>query len=197
MPRSSSTVPNYSDHFARWEWNSLKYRAAADVANITRRHLVRWKKHPQFDALVRGILGDVQHSARDEIVTTKAGRLRILIDLHNKLLAIIEARAERHADEREWAAGESTGLIVTKESVGNTYSREAAVDVALVKQIQSIQEQIAKELGQWDSSINVRHTGRVDHVHRSLAHSQLTDEQLEFLEAIALDIQAKEHAVVD
>src|SRR5690606_12421430 len=117
--------------------------------------------------------------------------LRILVDLHNKLWAIIEARAERYAEEREWAAGESTGLIVTKETWGKTNSQEAVADIAIVKQIQSLQEQIVKELRDWDTSVNIKHSGRVDHVHRVPEGLRtLTDDELDKLEELAERIRA-------
>jgi demethoxyubiquinone hydroxylase (CLK1/Coq7/Cat5 family) len=114
------------------------------------------------------------------------------VDLHNKLLAIIEARMAAYADERSWAAGESTGLIVTKESWGNTDSREAQVDLGLVKQIQSLHEQIVKEQRDWDTSVSVKHMGRVDHVHRNPDLKQLTDDELDALERIAHRVHQSE-----
>jgi transposase-like protein len=201
------TVPE-SSAFLGWTWNAARYRAAAQIADgtfkdsdiakqagITARQLRKWKKQPEFAALVHAITSDATSAIRDEIVASKAGRLRVLVDLHNKLLAIIEARMAVHADERVWAAGESTGLIVTKESWGNTDSREAQADLGLVKQIQSLHEQIIKEQNNWDTKLNVRHSGRVDHVHRSIPHTNLSVDQLEALETIAADAYEREHAV--
>lgn len=194
---ADATVPKSSE-LVTWQWDACRYRAAAQVADgtlkdapiakqagITTRQLRKWKKQPEFSALVHGITADAGASIRDEVVASKAGRLRILVDMHNKLLAIIEARAERHANEREWAAGESTGLIVTKETWGKTNSQEAAVDLGLVKEIRSLHEQIVNELNDWDTSVSVKHSGRVDHVHRTAKYDNLSDDELDALERIA------------
>jgi hypothetical protein len=197
-----------SANVSKWAWDAAKYRAAAQLADgrvpdreiakqagVNQRQIDRWKKQPSFAALVAAITDKAADAIRDEAVASKAGRLRILVDLHNKLLAVIEARAERHADERAWAAGESTGLIVTEETWGKVESRKAAVDTATLKELRSYQEQIVKELNDWDTSVSVKHSGRVDHVHRVTPHDNLTVDQLEALEAIALDAFAKEHAI--
>lgn len=166
----------------------MKIGDIAKQAGITERRLHMWREQPEFAALVRAITGDAASAIRDEVVASKAGRLRILVDLHNRLYAIVEARAERHADERDWAAGESTGLIVTKETWGKTNSREAQADIAIVKQIQSLHEQIVKELNDWDTSVSVKHSGRIDHVHRTAKYDTLSDEELEALEHLAVKV---------
>lgn len=196
-PAQPKTLPKTS-HNSGWGWTASRYRAAAQIADgtltlsqiakqagITRRQLTTWRNQPEFIALVNAISGDAFEAIRDEVVSSKAGRLRILVDLHNKLLAVIEARMAAHADERPWAAGESTGLVVTKESWGNTDSREAQVDIGLVKQIQSLHEQIVKEQRDWDTSVNVRHSGRIDHVHRNPDLKALSDDEIDRLEELA------------
>lgn len=190
--------------------DAAKYRAASQLADgvmtdaaiakeasVAVRQLHRWKKEPAFAALVQGLIGEAADAIKHEAVATKAGRLRILTDLHNKLLVIIEARAERHAIERAWAAGESTGLIVTKETWGKTRSQEASVDASLIRELLNLQERIARELGQWDfGKLDVKHSGRVDHVVRvpQQLHN-LSDDELDALERIALKAQDAEHEV--
>lgn len=205
-PPAQSTLPETSTKPA-WSWNAARYRAAAQIADgvlkdreiatqagITTRQLRTWKKHPDFATLVQAITTDATSSIRDEVVATKAGRLRVLVDLHNDLLAIKEARAAARAEERDWAAGESTGLVVTRETWGKTNSREAEVDLGLVKQIQSLHEQIVKEMNNWDASLKVQHTGRVDHVHRAPMLKDLSIDQLEKLESIAMEaIEQERH----
>lgn len=185
----SPNVPN---------WTAAKYRAAAQLADglltdrdiarqagINRRQLTRWKHEPAFAVLVAAITGEAATAVKGEAVASKAGRLRILVDLHNKLLTVIEARAAAGQQERDWAAGEATGLIVTEETWGKVESRKAAVDTATLKELRSLQEQIARELGQWETSISVKHSGRVDHVHRVNRYESLTDDELDQLEQLA------------
>lgn len=217
LPKSSAFLPE-------WEWDAVKYRAASRVADgalsnkeiaheagISDRQLRTWKKHPPFASLVSAIAGEVGDAFRNEAVATKAGRLRILIDMHNKLLAVIEARAAAAIEMQErqglggdtlqtprsmWAAGEETGVIVTKETWGKTNSREAAVDNATLKSMLDIQDRIARELGQREDAINVKHSGRVDHVHRIPQGLQnLSDDELDALEVIAAKAVATEHEV--
>lgn len=214
-----------SQNVARIEMVATKYRAASQVADgtmldaeiakqagVSRRQLDRWKKEPAFAALVNGITGKAANAIRDEAVASKAGRLRILTDLHNKLLQIIEARmqaADRIAamqgeggsklqtPRSVWAAGEDTGLIVTKETWGKANSHEASVDTSLIKQILDLQERIAKELGQWDyGRVDIKHSGSVDHVvHVPERIRNLTTDQLLALEEIAASAIAAEHEV--
>ncbi|MGI8484481.1 MAG: hypothetical protein ACR2OU_09460 [Thermomicrobiales bacterium] len=208
MADPTSQLPKTSAFLLEWEWDAVRYRAASQVADgllkdreisaiagISDRQLRTWKKHPPFAALVSGVNGTVADAFKEDVVASKAGRLRILIDTHNKLLAIIEARALQHWEEREWAAGESTGLIVTKVTVGMSTSKEASLDTGLIKAMLDVQERIARELGQLDTSINVKHSGCVDHVHRVSQHNALTDQELEQLERIALSAQSREHEV--
>ena len=217
---SSKTSANVS----KIEMDAAKYRAASQLADgqmpdreiakqagVTQRQIDRWKKEPAFAALVRGLIADAADAIRHEAVATKAGRLRILTDTHNKLLQIIEARVEaatRAVDVTDlggdalrtprsiWAAGEATGLIVTKETWGKTSSHEAAVDTSLIKSLLDVQERIARELGQFETSVNVKHSGRVDHVVRvpQQLHN-LSDDELDALERIALKAQDAEHEV--
>lgn len=190
-----------------WVWNAARYRAAAQVADgilthraiakqagVSSRQLTTWKQHPAFAALVNAITTDAASSIRDEVVATKAGRLRVLVDLHNDLLAIKEARARvaaERAQQRDWAAGEETGLVVTKETWGKVMAQEATADLALVKQIQSLHEQIVKEQRNWDTSVTVKHSGRVDHVIRNPDLKALSDEELDALERIAQRFQVE------
>lgn len=211
MASEAAQLPKTSAVLAGWTWDSVKYRAASQVADgvlknseiaaiagITDRQLRTWKKHPPFAALVAAITGSVAVAFQDEAVASKAGRIRILIDMHNKLLAVIEERAERYAEERSWAPGESTGLIVTKESIGMSISKEASIDTGLLKSMLDIQERISKELSQWDyGRVDVKHSGRVDHVVRIPQHlHNLSDDELAALERIALKAQDAEHEVL-
>jgi len=203
-------APKTSANVSRITVDARKYRAAsqladgtipdreiAQIAGVTQRQLDRWKKDPTFASLVQGLIGEASEAIRHEAVATKAGRIRVLADLHNKILQVIEARSYAQESERQWAPGEHTGLIATKETIGlESISREAAVDVATLKELRSIQEQIAKELGQWDTSVNVRHSGRIDHVHRIPdGLRNLSNDELDALERIALKATSSEHQV--
>lgn len=218
----TETVPKSSAFLPRWEWDAGKYRAASRVADgaltnkevaaeagITERQLQKWKNHPPFASLVAAIAGEVGDAFRNEAVATKAGRLRILIDMHNKLLAVIEARAAAAilVQQRQgvggdalqtpravWAAGEETGVVVTKETWGKTNSHEASVDNATLKSLLDIQDRIARELGQREDTINVRHSGRVDHVHRiPEGLHQFSNDELANLEVLAEKYEAARH----
>ncbi len=91
-------------------------------------------------------------------------------------------------------AVEATGHIAVKtETLGNGVTkREAAFDASIHAEVRKWLEYAAKELDDITSAVNVRYSGRVDHVVRRLDLSNLTDEQLESLAAIREQAIAEE-----
>lgn len=126
--------------------------AIAAQVGIGRTTLHRWKHHPEFRAAVGGVVEDLNRAMLRLSVAKKRRRLAVLDDLHTKALAVIDARAKDDA-LAEFAGGE-TGLLVRQIKVVGTGPmarevEEAAVDVGLMKEIRAIEEQAARELGQW------------------------------------------------
>ncbi len=113
--------------------------------------LWRWKQHPEFMERVQEHEVALQAAMLRLAIAKRHKRLATLDKLHNKALAVIEARGEEMADE---APGVETGLLVKSyKQVGQGPSAqlvtEYAVDTPLMREIRAIEEQAAKELGQW------------------------------------------------
>jgi hypothetical protein len=148
-----------------FRWSEKAYRAAVLVAEdeisdidiaaavgIGRTTLHRWKQHPDFTAQVGDTVGDLNRAMLRLAIAKKRKRLTVLDTLHAKALKVIEARS---TDESlaEFAGGD-TGLLVRQIKVVGTGPmarevEEAAVDVGLIREIRALEEQAAKELGQW------------------------------------------------
>jgi transposase-like protein len=147
-----------------FHWTKPKERAAvllaedditdAEIAaqvGVNPATLWRWKQHPEFAARVGDHTGQLQAAMLRYRVAKKRERMRVLDDLHTKLLTVIEDRGVEYEDD---APGTRTGLVTkTFKMVGAgrdaTLVTEWGVDTPTVREIRAIQEQAAKELGQW------------------------------------------------
>ena len=130
---------------------------------ITRRTLANWKKRKDFAADVGGHVGAIQAGMLRLTIAKKHKRLKTLDDLHTKALAVIEARAAAMAGA---APGADTGLLTHQYKQvgtgrGSATVSEYTVDVALMREIRSLQEQAAKELGQWVEKSEALITGEI------------------------------------
>jgi transcriptional regulator with XRE-family HTH domain len=147
----------------------------AAMVGVTRRTLARWKTNSDFAALVGDHVGELQAAMLRLTVAKKRERMKVLDRLHEKLLTVIDERAEEYAALAEQQAAEpdtkrvyrqvfggsgtvpaggGTGLIVRQLKVvgAGPMAREIeefAVDTGLVREIRAVHEQAAKELGQW------------------------------------------------
>lgn len=149
---------------ARFTWNHQRTRAAVLLAEdelsdeqiaqrvgVCRRTLSYWKENPVFAAQVGDHIGQLQAAMLRYRVAKKRERIKVLDDLHTKMLTVIDERAEDLGDE---APGGSTGLLVRQlKQIGYGESartvEEYAVDAGLVRELRAVHEQAAKELGQW------------------------------------------------
>lgn len=130
--------------------DELTDSAIAEAVGISRRQLANWKNNPDFAAQVGDNIGQIQAGMLKLSIAKKHKRMAVLDDLYIKALTVI---AERIVAEGG-APGESTGLVVEQlKQIGAGKSAqlvsEFAVDVALMREIRALQEQAAKELGQW------------------------------------------------
>lgn len=143
-------------------------------------------------------IANLEH--RLAVINDLETRLRqVIIDRRNRYVGQLAARESATEAARRIFGGDvpaeaATGLLVEKETVNNAGIRtvEWSVDVGLLKQLQSFHEQAAKEMGQRETRIGVRHTGRVDHVHRTVDLSALDDDELDRLAELTAKIEAGE-----
>lgn len=180
-----------------FRWTEKAHRAAvlvaedelsdveiADVIGIGRTTLHRWKQHPDFRAQVAHRAEDIARSMLRLTIAKKHKRVKVLDDLHRKLLTVIDERAESYADEaRDESAeavarramrslfgggdedtppGAGTGLILKQyKQIGAGRNAqlitEYAVDTRTIGEIRSLHEQAAKELGQWVEKSETTH----------------------------------------
>ncbi len=141
--------------------------AIALAVGVTRKTLHNWKQDPGFAALVGDNVGRIQAGMLKLTIAKKHKRLEVLDDLHTKALQVITQRGFRHAGELAEAESAAmatrrffgtntpeeaaTGLLVKQETTNNSGIKTVnwAVDPGLMKEIRALQEQAAKELGQW------------------------------------------------
>lgn len=145
----------------------------AAEAGVTRKTLYSWKQRPEFTAEIGDHVGRIQASMLRLAIARKHRRLETLDDLHGRALRVIADRAARYraklGDDPETTAANAarrvfggdipleaaTGLLVEKETVNNGGHRtvEWAVDTATLREIRALQEQAARELGQWTERV--------------------------------------------
>lgn len=178
------------------------YQAAkrATLAEIGRENL----KKPDIAAAIAGELASV----RREGASVKQLRLDALNERWWLLRRVIDERAARYAAEcdddarqaakRFWGhdvpAEALTGLLVKKETVSGAGARsiEWSVDVGLLKELREHEKQIAQELGEGATSLNLNVSGRVAHVIQRTDLSMLSDDELDKLAELAAKVGAGE-----
>jgi len=124
----------------------------AELCEVSRATLARWKADGGFSARVDEITALYSDRALKFGLARRERRLQVLSDVHERVLTLIDARA---SDANMVSVpGGTTGLLVRDaKSVGsgkvcrviNVYT----VDIPLLRELRAIEEQIAKELGQW------------------------------------------------
>lgn len=150
--------------------------AIAKRAGISVPTLTRWKRDPAFQALVAHERETIQRAMLRHEIAKKHRRLHYLNELHQRLWQVIEERAryyqdlaerQRHdpvtaaasrmfvsTEETRCPPGGETGLVIRQvRAVGSGRStqivEEYVVDAATIREIRALQEQAARELGQW------------------------------------------------
>lgn len=123
---------------------------AAEVG-VHRTTLAEWKKDSVFAGLVGDQVGRLNAAMLRLPIAKKRERLKVLDTMHRKALGLIEARGDDMQDE---TPGGGTGLLVRQvKQIGSgkdAYTIEQyEADVPLMREIRALEEQAAKELGQW------------------------------------------------
>lgn len=167
-----------------FRWTKPKERAAvllaedelsdveiAEQVGVNDATIWRWKQYPEFAARVGDHVGQLQAAMLRYRVAKKRERMRVLDELHTKLLTVIDERAVEYEND---APGAGTGLVTkTYRMIGTgreaTLVTEWGVDNTTVRQILSVEEQAAKELGQWVEKGEVSGPGGEPLVIRSIS----------------------------
>ena len=118
---------------------------------ITRRTLVRWKEEPSFAARVKAISDAYADRALKHWLARKEHRISVLTDLHDRMLRVIQERAE-DAELAEVPGGKTGIVTKTLKGIGKGEDFRVVevyeVDTGTLKEIRAVQQQIAEELGQ-------------------------------------------------
>ena len=123
----------------------------AERCGVSRQTIATWKKDSVFAGLVGDQVGRLNAAMLRLPIAKKRERLKTLNALHQKAMRVIEERAEDMDGE---ATATGTGLLVRQIKIVRngddvTVQKEYTVDVALMREIRALEEQAAKELGQW------------------------------------------------
>lgn len=153
-----------------WQWNERRERAAlllaedgltdleiATACGISRPALVKWKTAPEFQQRIAEIVSRRKDAALRYSIAQQDRRLAAMDDRWQRLLQVIAERAE----EMDGAvSGGGTGMLARTIKLSNTgvQVEEYVVDTGLLKELRGLEEQAAKELGQWIE--RKEHTGK-------------------------------------
>lgn len=132
--------------------DTLTDEQIAERCGVKRDALATWKRHPDFQAAVAGVLDALRAAVLTKGIAAKQNRVDFLNDRHERMRRVI---AERATDPKLQAvAGGRTGLLVHRERVigtGRNAQRvdEYEVDTGLLSELRATEKQAAQELGEW------------------------------------------------
>lgn len=162
-----------------FEWDKQKVQAAyllgtstmtqkdiGDYIGISPSTISTWKKIPEFKERV----DELEQEELEEVMrlpfARKSGRIRKYDELLQGMSKVIEARKEDFRGTPEaLTTGGDTGLVVRKKRAlgsGGPFMEiieEYEVDTGLIKAIESMSTQIAKETGQWQEKSEITGSG--------------------------------------
>ncbi len=145
--------------------DSLSDQVIADRVGVSRQAIQRWKKLPDFEAMVQTNIQELTAAMLPVAIANKRIRLEMLQDLADGMQDVVRHRRERYA--AEVADGESavnatrrffgdstpaeamTGYMVKQESMNNRGEKTVnwAVDTGLIKELRAVLDDAAKEVG--------------------------------------------------
>lgn len=170
-----------SPNVSNFEWTTKRDHAAILLAEdqlsdeviaakvgIDRRTLTRWKEHPEFKARICANVEQLRASAFSEGVADKTNRLRALNDRWKRMNHLLRIREEETSAD---VTGADTGLLVRREKETKYGTNvEFEVDTGLLAEIRAVEQQAAKELGQWTEKqeVSIGDGGIIDSLEQKL-----------------------------
>lgn len=176
-------------------------QAIADELGISRQSITRWKRDPEFQAMIQDAKSRIIADAIRLPIAQKHDRIKRLNDLYESYWEIIRLRAKRHAAALEDSpanatlaefgystpAEAATGLLVAQPKIaanGKTVV-EWAFDKSVDSAIKEAMKQAAQETGQWEENVNINHGGSIDHrFHNDRLDAVADDDRLAKIEAL-------------
>ena len=136
--------------------DALSDEQIAELMNMSRQGLAKWKTHPDFQARVSEIRVQIRAAVVARGIAERQNRVDALNDRWQRMRQVIEARAESGGT----APGAKTGLLVkTVKAIGTGKDQyeveEWTVDTALLRELREHEKQAAQELGQWADRLTV------------------------------------------
>lgn len=160
---------------------------------VTRRTVQTWAKTEECQAHIASIKTSVREATKHLAVADQVRRINYAQEMRDGIDAVIAARREAGLSQSKPMPGEGTGHVAIKDvEIKGVRTREAAFDAALHAEARKWNEYVAKELGEFSTGLNVKHSGRVDHVISRMDLGALTDEELESLLPLAEKVAAGE-----
>lgn len=150
-------------------------------------------RKPQIAEAIRTQLQTIERRG----IAIKQRRIDAKIERWQALMAVRRARADAFRQQiaenpsEPLPPGWESGLHVRQIKAvpagrgETTLIEEFALDTAMMRELDTLEKDIAQECGQLQTSVSVRHSGRVDHVVQRPDLSALSDEELEQLTALA------------
>ena len=129
---------------------------ASDVG-VSRKSLAQWKTDAVFNRRVAELVEQRKDAAMRHSIAQQDKRIGSMNDRWQKMHDIISARA---LDFDGLVPGGETGLLTRQIKLSNTGMtvEEYVIDALLLREMRALEEQAAKELGQWIE--RKEHTGK-------------------------------------
>lgn len=148
----AQTLPNTS-HLAAASMiaRDVPIREIARQFGVSTRTIYTWAKTKEAQQRIADVKAGISEATKHLAIADKARRVETLDALHSKLLTVVDERAADMAGE---VAGGGTGTLVRQaKQIGAGRNAqtitEYAVDNGLIREIRGLEEQAAKELGDW------------------------------------------------
>lgn len=161
---------------------------------VSRVTVYNWSQTDEAQAHIADIKAGVRKATKHLAIADKVRRIRYAQAMRDGIDALLQARRKAGEAASYPMPGEETGQVAIKDITTATGARikEAAFDAALHNEARKWNEYAAKELGEFDASLNVKHSGRVDHIISRMDLGALSDEELESLLPLAEKVAAGE-----
>jgi Homeodomain-like domain len=139
----------------------FSHKKISELCGVSLASITKWKRRAEMAERIAELTAIYAEKALKEGLALRENRLAVLGELHEKLLTIV---AERAADPMLAAVpGGRTGLVVrATKVVGKQVYESFHTDTKLVKELRGVEEQIARELGQWQERIEVEDVSLAD-----------------------------------
>lgn len=161
-----------------------------------RQTIYNWSQTEEAQAHIAAVKAGVREATKHLAIADKVRRIRQAQAMLDGILAVIAERREAAKLASNPLPGEATGHVAVKtETLSNLVTkREAAFDASLHAEARKWLEYVAKETGDLDATVNVKHGGRINHVISRPNLDVLTDDELESLLPLAEKVAAGEVA---